>query len=187
MLSEVRAGFIPALPRVPLSILMQVVAFFRHFIHCGSEYEALVNIYWDKEAQEFIADVPEQVVTGVSVDSHISGEFMDERYIHYMDIHSHNTMGAFFSPVDDHDEKATRLYAVVGRLDKAVPEMKVRISNGGKFLDIDPSLVFEPAGTSFPDDWKGHVSINSHSKRDIRKAMRIARLEKKLRKKAGVL
>ena len=187
MLSEVRAGFIPALPRIPLGILMQVVAFFRHFVHCGPDYEALVNIYWDKVNQEFIADAPEQVVTGVSVDSQISKEFMDDRYIHYMDIHSHNTMEAFFSPVDDRDEKATRLYAVVGRLEKTVPDLKVRISNGGKFLDIDPVLVFESAGTSFPDEWKEHVSVSRHSKRDARKARRKSKREEKHRKKEGIL
>ena len=187
MLSEVGAGFIPALPRIPIKLLMQVMAFFRHFVQSGPDYEALVNIYWDRETQAFTADVPEQVVTGVSVDSRISGEFTDDRYIHYMDIHSHNTMEAFFSPVDDHDERATRLYAVVGRLDKAVPDLKVRISNGGKFLDIDPVLVFEPAGTEFPDEWKGHVNVSPQSRREIRRALRISKREEKRRKKEGAL
>ena len=88
MLSEVRAGFTPALPRIPLKLTMQVFAFFRHYINDGSESEALLNIYWDKEKQEFTADAPEQVVTEVSVEGRISEKYMCDRYIHYMDIHS---------------------------------------------------------------------------------------------------
>ena len=170
MLSDVRAGFTPVLPRIPLKLMMQVFAFFRHYVHDGPVSEALLNIYWDKEEQEFIADAPEQVVTGISVESRISSRYMCDRYIHYMDIHSHNTMGAFFSTIDDHDEKATRLYTVVGRLDCTVPEIKTRISNGGKFLEIDPETVFEAADESFPDEWKEHVDVKSPVKKIVRKA-----------------
>ena len=173
MLSEVRAGFIPALPRIPLKLLMQVTAFFRHFVQDGPDYEALVNIYWDRERQEFTADVPEQVVTGVSVDSRINGDFTDERYIHYMDIHSHNTMKAFFSPVDDRDEKATRLYTVVGNLDKCVPEVRTRISNGGKFLEIDPAEVFEFTGGSFPKEWEKQVNIKHRHREELEELCKI--------------
>ena len=71
----------------------------------------------------------------------------------------HNSMRAFFSAKDDADEKATRLYSVVGRLDKYFPEIKTRISNGGKYWPIDPAEVFESVGTGkpFPDEWKEKV------------------------------
>jgi hypothetical protein len=158
LLSEVRAGFIPALPRIPAELMMKVFAFFRHFITVdGGEKEALLNIYWDKLNREYIIDIPEQVVTKASVNSCISEKFTDDRYIHYMDVHSHNTMDAFFSPADDHDEKATRLYTVVGRLNKCVPEVKTRISNGGKFLEIEPAEVFEHIGSPFPKEWADKV------------------------------
>lgn len=187
MLSDVRAGFTPVLPRIPLKLMMQVFAFFRHYVHDAPVSEALLNIYWDKEEQEFIADAPEQVVTGISVESRISSRYMCDRYIHYMDIHSHNTMGAFFSAADDHDEKATRLYTVVGRLDCAVPEIKTRISNGGKFLDINPAEVFELMEESYPHEWEGCVEVKKHYGHMARKAVsKCEKLRKKLRKKAGV-
>lgn len=186
LLSEVQAGFIPALPRIPSELLMQILAFFRHFVQNGTENEALLNIYWDKENQEFIVDAPEQVVTKISVDSQLSEKFAGERYIHYMDIHSHNTMNAFFSPVDDHDEKATRLYTVVGRLDGGMPEVKTRISNGGKFLEIDPAEVFEFAGGSFPSEWTEHVSIKAKHKNGLRRKMfaPIRKIRRTFKKKA---
>jgi len=161
MLSEIKAGFIPALPRIPSDLMMEVIAFFRHFTRRGDVTEALVNIYWDKDNREFIADVPEQVVTKVSVDAQISGMFADDRYIHYMDIHSHNFMGAFFSQADDRDEKATRLYTVIGKLDGYVPEIKTRISNGGTFLEIDPAEVFEHLGAPFSEEWKRKVRFRT--------------------------
>jgi hypothetical protein len=154
LLSEIRAGFIPALPRIPSELMMKVFAFFRHFItNNGAEKEALLNIYWDKLNREYIIDVPEQVASKISVSACINGEFTDERYIHYMDVHSHNTMKAFVSQIDDQDEKATRLDTVVGKLNACVPEVKTRISNGGKFLDIDPAEVLEPVGVTFPKEW----------------------------------
>jgi hypothetical protein len=45
-----------------------------------------------------------------------------------MDIHSHNTMPAKFSFIDDQDEKATRLYAVLGKLDGYWPGIDLRLS-----------------------------------------------------------
>ena len=45
MLSEVQAGFTPALPRIPMELFMQALSFFRRFIQHGTENEALLNIY----------------------------------------------------------------------------------------------------------------------------------------------
>ena len=79
---------------------------------------------------------------------------MEEEYpehlIHVMDIHSHNTMPAKFSSIDDNDEKATRMYAVVGRLDKVFPEITVRASCAGKFVYLQPQEVFETNFKAYP-------------------------------------
>ena len=182
LLSEVRAGFIPALPLIPAELILQVFAFFRHFAYHDGKNEALINIYWDRVLQKFVADAPEQIVTEVSVNSLVSEDFTNEQYIHYMDIHSHNTMSAFFSSVDDYDEKSTRIYTVIGKLNECVPEIKMRISNGGKFLDIDPSKVFEPVEIPFPNVWKEKVYSKSKYKKERRKEY--AKL-KKMMKGAG--
>jgi len=153
-LSEVTAGFIPALPLIPHRLVNAIIGFFRHLAIEG-DYEALVNIYWDKENEHYIADVPKQTVTKISINSEKSAKYESDRYIHYMDIHSHNSMKAFFSATDDNDEKATRLYAVMGRVNNYLPELKVRISNGGKFLEINPSHVFETviSDCEWPTTW----------------------------------
>ena len=161
MLSDVRAGFIPALPRIPMDTVMQIVSFFRYYMRNGSNREALVNVYWDKQDRQFLIDAPEQIVTPVSVNSRTGDDYANDRYVHFMDIHSHNSMRAFFSAVDDSDEKATRLYTVIGNLHEYFPDIKTRISNGGKFLNINPLEVFELADVSFPMKWTENVKFRT--------------------------
>jgi len=142
LLQKVKAGFTPALPLIPLKHLQDIMGFFKMMAKDGNN-EALANIYWDKENKTFITDIPQQSVSMFSVKGTINPKYDNDRYIHYLDIHSHNTMKAFFSSTDDADEKATRVYAVVGNVLSYFPEIKVRISNGGKFLEISPCVVFE--------------------------------------------
>lgn len=160
MLNDVKAGFFPALPPIPYEHLLDVISFFRMMALKG-DYEALVNIYWDKEAENFITDVPEQTVTMVSVDSTANPIYDNDRFVHYMDIHSHNKMKAFFSETDNKDEKATRVYAVLGNVLNYFPEIKVRISNGGSFCEIDPGVVFEDFyyNTDLASLWYEHIQF----------------------------
>jgi PRTRC genetic system protein A len=166
LLSDVQAGFTPALPRVPMDLMMKIISFFRYYTRHGADREVLVNVYWDTVSQTYVLDAPEQTVTSVSVESSENPAYTDDRYIHYMDIHSHNSMKAFFSTTDNNDEKATRLYTVIGRLDKYFPDIKTRISNGGKFMEIDPIEVFEQVACPFPEEWTDVVRFRDpHSDR----------------------
>ena len=159
-LSDIQAGFIPALPAVPRARLLEILGFFRSLMHDGINYEAIANIYWDREGMEFITVIPKQRVTATRVESELTDEYPPERYIHYMDIHSHNIMAAMFSHQDDKDEKATRLYAVIGRLNRYLPEMSLRLSNGGKFLIIDPRVVFESLDDFYPASWHSKIETD---------------------------
>ena len=185
MLSEVSLGFVSGLPPIPSNLMIKIFAFFRHFVTENSETEALLNIYWDKEEKRYVAYAPKQTATKVSVDTEIDSRFMSDRYIHYMDIHSHNTMRAFFSEIDDRDEKATRLYTVIGRLNEHNPEIRTRISNGGKFLNIDPAQVFEIADLSFPKEWENNVNAKTSVKEKAPKPL-ISFLKAKRERKAVV-
>ncbi|MEG0598131.1 MAG: hypothetical protein RR502_08810 [Oscillospiraceae bacterium] len=159
--ASVRAGFTPALPRIPDDLLWQVIAFFRSFLAEGDALEAMAHIYWDKENKGFFAHVPKQTVTHTTIHAELAGDaFSEKRYLHYADIHSHNTMAAQFSAVDDADEKATRLYIVIGRLEQFLPEVAVRVSCGGTFLPIPPELVLEPSAVDFPEEWQENVTRN---------------------------
>jgi PRTRC genetic system protein A len=162
---SVRAGFTPALPLIPVSLLSQIISFFRCYMNNAAEFEALVHILWDKEQEKFVVHVPPQEVSKARVNADLSRDELDEtRYLPYMDIHSHNSMAAKFSPVDDQDERATRLYAVLGHLDQFFPEITVRMSCGGTYCELDPALVFEGLGEVFPREWRDNVKIGESRK-----------------------
>ena len=156
--AEVRAGFVPALPRIPREVTGRIISFFRSFMNEDAEYEALAFVYWDRENEDFVVHIPRQRTTKASVYANLTDNCLpEERYLHYADIHSHNSMEAKFSAVDDRDEKASRLYVVVGRPDNFYPSVSARISCGGTYLPIDPELVMEGAGEEFPAEWPDRV------------------------------
>lgn len=165
----VAAGFTPALPLIPLSLMRQIIAFFRSFMaEHGQEYEALALIYWDKWKEEYLAYVPKQNVSKAGIHASLQENPYDDesRYIHYADIHSHNSMEAFFSSIDDADERGTGIYMVLGHLDHFYPEIAARICCGGSFVDIDPSTVVEGLEEPFPPEWCTEVS---HGKAPVSK------------------
>ena len=156
--AEVRAGFVPALPRIPREVTERVISFFRSFMDEDAEYEALAFLYWDRRDEDFVVFIPQQRATKVSVYANLTDNCLpEERYLHYADIHSHNSMEAKFSAVDDRDEKATRLYIVIGRLNSFYPSVSARISCGGTYLPVAPELVMEGVGEEFPAEWLDKV------------------------------
>ena len=159
-LPTVVAGFPPALPLVPMELLAQIISFFRCCMSGPEEFEALAHIFWDKQEEKFVAHIPKQRVTKAHIDADLTQEELPEdRYLHYIDIHSHNSMEAKFSRVDDEDERATRIYIVVGRLDKFFPDVTVRMSCGGTYLTLPPGCVLESFGGVFPAEWRAQVTL----------------------------
>jgi PRTRC genetic system protein A len=63
-----------------------------------------------------------------------------------IDLHSHNTMRAFFSNTDDADESGLRFYAVIGRLDTECPELAARVGVYGQHWNIPVLTVFDGLG-----------------------------------------
>ena len=159
-LPSVVAGFTPALPLVPMELLAQIISFFRCCMAGPEEFEALAHIFWDKQEEKFVAHIPKQRVTKAHIDADLTqDELPEDRYLHYIDIHSHNSMEAKFSRVDDEDERATRIYIVVGRLDKFFPDISVRMSCGGTYLTLPPGCVLESFGGVFPKEWRAQVTL----------------------------
>lgn len=155
---DIRAEFKMALPKIPAHIFSKVMGFFKS-ISDELHYEVLVHILYDTEEKEYIIKVPKQRISEASVNSE-TDEPYPERYIHVMDIHSHNTMPAVFSETDNDDEKETRLYAVAGRFDRTFPEITVRAGCAGKFIYLPPEEVFEGNFFGdFPKEWKESIQV----------------------------
>jgi PRTRC genetic system protein A len=63
-----------------------------------------------------------------------------------VDLHSHNTMAAFFSGTDNADEQGLRFYAVIGRIDTSRPQIAVRAGVYGYHLRVPAETVFSGLG-----------------------------------------
>ena len=59
-----------------------------------------------------------------------------------LDIHSHDSMKAFFSGTDDRDEQGLRLFMVMGKLDTMEPEYSMRVGVYGYFAPVAFEEVF---------------------------------------------
>lgn len=161
-LDDIRPGFAPALPRIPCALMDQAAALFRRLMHMGRDgrpLEALVHIYWEREERRFFLRVPTQAVGKDFVRAVLDDAPLDNgRYLHYADLHSHNDMPARFSSVDNRDERANRVYMVMGRLDHYYPELSVRVCSGGHFCQIPPEQVLEPPPeAAFPPEWLDRI------------------------------
>ena len=154
------------LPKIPRYFLDYVRDFFA-LVSKNFETEALVQIGFAKDREKYVLFIPEQKVDKISVETDELSLSTSGIY-HVMDIHSHNTMNAFFSTVDNEDEKANRVYGVMGRFDKDEPEMFFRAATGGRFVFLSVDDVFSdeeegmkpvPLAEALFEHWKEVVTF----------------------------
>jgi PRTRC genetic system protein A len=133
-------------PKIPGRIYYQILAFFRDICDTMGNAEAFVQVYYDNQSEEYVCHVPEQTVSGGSV-RYDATENLNEkdrkRYTFVFEIHSHNTMGAFWSGTDDADEKETKFYGVFGRIKSNVHEEKFRFMVMDKRIDVKKEHIFD--------------------------------------------
>lgn len=150
-------GFELALPEIPRRLLTQVLAFFKDL--CQShDFEAYVQFWWNPEEQEYFVNLPLQKVSKGRV-IYEPADDIDPSNILVCEIHSHNSMNAFFSGIDDRDEmsRGDRFFGVVGKLNTSSPEIKMSFICGGtKRVDVNIDDLFE--SDSFPREWLQRIS-----------------------------
>ncbi len=101
--------------------------------------EQLYHLCWD--GQTVRLEIPPQTQTAVSckpLDDSLESSLA--RAI--IEIHSHHSMTARFSAVDDADERGYRIYGVIGRVLDA-PEIRFRVGVYGYFWEIPACWVCE--------------------------------------------
>lgn len=140
--SNLEEGWVLTVPKIPITLLGTTVSFFRK-IYSKHSSEVFVQFYFDTIKEEYIIHCPKQTVSGASVRYDNDEMFTDNTKILVFEIHSHGSMGAFFSGTDDGDEKADRFFGVIGHINDFFPDMKLRISIGGRKIDIDVGDIFD--------------------------------------------
>jgi PRTRC genetic system protein A len=152
------------IPKLPGYILAQILAVFRyHTISNKLEKttEAMSQVYWDSNKQEYFINIPDQVVTGGHVDYNYnlnSPRCFENGVFKVFDIHSHNTMGSFFSSVDDKDETVSdHFFGVIGNIKEDSHTSRWRFGINGHFVEVPVDEIVDLSTFSenveFPQEW----------------------------------
>lgn len=131
-------------PRIPGGLLRDVLADARGNLHL----EAMYHFRYRPE-RGWTVTRPEQAQSWARV-----GYRYDPADV-ALDLHSHNTMPAFFSPTDDADEQGGRFYAVIGHLDRPEPQLMLRMGLYGHWLYDVPGLALFDDLEPFVDTYAG--------------------------------
>lgn len=145
--------------KIPHQILKQILAFFKDICD-ESKDEVYIQIFWDPKTEKYFNYVPKQKVSGGSVE-YERDQDTEKDHVLVCEMHSHNTMSAEFSGIDDKDEKTDRFFGVVGRLDRLKPDITLSYVCGGKRQKIDIEDLFDEVPEEeelFPREWKSRVS-----------------------------
>lgn len=130
------------LPKIPEQILYDVIAYFKENLY----EEAMVKILYHTKDKRFVIQKAEGKRGAVFINYEFQSnmELLNGTLVAVMEIHSHNTMHAFFSCVDNEDEKdRPGVFGVIGCLDNRFPEIMLRAGADGLFCDLSLSDVFE--------------------------------------------
>lgn len=134
------------IPRIPASFLEAVLASARRHL----PYEAMYQLLYRDKTWRCVMPPAEAKVHSLA--------FQDDPDA-VVDLHSHASLGAFFSQTDDQDEQGFRIYAVIGKVDTDKPVIKVRVGVYGHHCEIDPLIVFEGLGPFTDEDPEEPVTL----------------------------
>ena len=156
--NDFEEGWVLNVPRMPSAVLDTIIAFFRK-VYSKHGSEVFLRCFYDTEEEKYILDCPKQEIGPASVRYEVDEKFEDPKYIFFFEIHSHGSMGAFFSGVDDADEKSDRFYGVIGKVSQKFPEIKLRLCLGKNKQDVDLEDIFDISDEegSFPKEWLDNI------------------------------
>lgn len=124
--------------KIPGDLFTEIFRFFRK----NPFREAAAQIFFDDKTGGYELYFPRQHA-GVSSVAFYRDMLLEEEKVLVMDVHSHGCMDAFFSSVDNHDEKGTRLFLVLGRIYREMPAWKLRAGIAGHYRELALTDVFD--------------------------------------------
>ena len=123
--------------KIPYAIWEEILMHFRK----DTRNEAIVRVLYDN-MRGYYLQYPEEENASKAYVTYAFPYVPGTQIV--LTIHSHNTMPAFFSKIDDADERVGfGIYGVVGRLDLETPQTRFRVCINGDFLEIPLEQLFE--------------------------------------------
>jgi proteasome lid subunit RPN8/RPN11 len=158
--------------KIPLEFLENIVEFFKKVMAMTSgrgtghgDYEAMAHIVWNKTTESYRVAIPKQKVAKASVSYNWDHVAADEEVI--LDIHSHNSMDAFFSGTDERDDATyVGISGVAGKLNTADPKLIWRFNAYKTKQKMELSEVFavpEKQVSPEVDAWMGNVEVPTYN------------------------
>ncbi|MFE4525686.1 hypothetical protein ACFRCQ_26935 [Cytobacillus firmus] len=150
------------LPKIPGHIFNQMYSFFKDFC-LRSDVEVMLQLYFDTETKRYFLECPVQHVSKVKVHAELDPKYLGRnslRFIQVAQVHSHNSMSAYFSATDNQDEKAFMIYGVFGLLNTDTPQAKFRVKGNDTELAIPIDQIFESGAlveVPYPAEWETRV------------------------------
>lgn len=136
--------------KIPGEYLERIDALFRH-ISNTYQTEAMVQIYYHPNTEEYSLDIPKQKVTIDSVmveyPEKTIHQIEQERKVKWLvaEIHSHGQYNAFFSQIDNADEIGNCIYGVFGGYfpsKNGTSQRLFRAGTGGKYVSLGEEDIF---------------------------------------------
>lgn len=163
---------LPEGKKIPLQMLDDIVEFFKRVMKMTGvngnghgEYEAMAHIVWNKTTKSYRVAIPQQKVAKASV-SYTWDHVKDDEEV-VLDIHSHNTMGAFFSGTDESDDKTyAGISGVAGQLNNVSPALIWRFNAYRTKIQVAVEDIFavpEKSVSPAVDDWMTNVEVRTYS------------------------
>lgn len=156
-------NFLPA-GKIPMKLYNQIVKFFKEVMRVkNADHEAHCFILWN-EKDGYHISVPKQSVSKASVSFTYDKDAIPDGSVVVVDIHSHNTMGAFFSGTDNNNDQNGIYYsAVVGQLDKPQHAFVMRFNMHETKRRVELDEVFEAEGSKVevPEEWLDKVEVKA--------------------------
>lgn len=166
--------------KIPATVLYQIISFFMSVMNnkmkdvvgggknhgrqqggWNHEYEAMAHVIWNEHTKQYRVGIPTQRVSKASVSYDHDDYNAEAGDMVIVDIHSHNTMSAFFSGTDNTDDRGAYCYSgVIGNLDKT-PTMKFRLNAGELKVELNAEEIFDfrQPLPEVPQEWLDKVAI----------------------------
>ena len=145
LVEEVKPGIEMTITnKIPISLFKEIIGSFnRIYKKWGTECAA--QIYQKRDTKEFFIYYPKQKVTGAHVNYAIDTNLnhMATEYSLVMEIHSHDSMGAFWSGEDNRNENSLCYYMVIGNFSAKQCTYKLRCKYKTYTIDLSIKDLFD--------------------------------------------
>lgn len=128
-------------PPVGIGHLYAVIDNARNRMPNEAMYQFIRKVDEQEDTHKWVCKIPRQNATPTRVD-------FEDNPDSIIDIHSHNTMTAFFSEQDNADELGFRFYCVLGKLDTDYPQILCRVGVYGYFMNVPMTTIFKDSVAS---------------------------------------